>query len=93
MMHNNDLQVSYGGPVRVNGRHERGFAFLEIVQHGNVVLVAQPFGDLRGEGGLLDSGHCGDFSDCISALYLDGKMEVYRRYESMSSCMIAAAHK
>jgi hypothetical protein len=54
------------------GKERAGLALLEIVQDGNVVLVAQPFGDLGGEGGFLDSGH----SDCISALYLDGKMEV-----------------
>jgi hypothetical protein len=56
------------------GKERAGLALLEIVQDGNVVLVAQPFGDLGGEGGFLDSGHCDSFPDCISALYLGGKM-------------------
>jgi hypothetical protein len=57
------------------GKERAGLALLKIVQDGNVVLVAQPCGDLGGEGGFLDSGHCGGFSDCISALYLGRKME------------------
>lgn len=52
------------------GKERAGLALLEIVQDGNVVLVAQPFGDLGGESGFLDSGHC----DSNSALYLGGKM-------------------
>jgi hypothetical protein len=54
---------------RKGSKQGAGLAFLEIVQDRNVVLVAQPFGDLGGEGGFLDSGH----SDWISALYLGGK--------------------